>query len=74
MVRSNSEPRSNSPVTGSLLRSFSRARRARARIIHTNESTAAATVNFKSAELVVFRKSCDSNRKHDVLNFAPESS
>jgi hypothetical protein len=26
------------------------------------------------SELAVFRKSCDSNRKHDVLNFAPESS
>ena len=26
------------------------------------------------SELAVFRKSCNSNRKHDVLNFAPESS
>jgi hypothetical protein len=26
------------------------------------------------SELAVFRKSCDSNGKHDVLNFAPESS
>jgi hypothetical protein len=26
------------------------------------------------SQLAVFRKSCDSNRKHDVLNFAPESS
>jgi hypothetical protein len=41
-------------VTGSLLSSFSRARRARARIIHTNESTAAATVNFKSVRACSF--------------------
>ena len=26
------------------------------------------------SELAVFRNSCGSNRKHDVLNFAPESS
>jgi hypothetical protein len=26
------------------------------------------------SELAVFRKSCNSNREHDVLNFAPESS
>src|ERR1700680_4384970 len=48
------QQRTPAPVTGSLLRSFSRARRARAQIIHTNESTAAATVNFKSVRACSF--------------------
>jgi len=74
MVRSNSEPRSNSPVTGSLPRSFSRLRRARSRIIHKNESTATVGVNSNPSDLAVFRKCCDSNRKRGVPNFAPESS
>jgi hypothetical protein len=48
MVRSSSEPRSNSPVIGNLPTSFWRARRVRSRIIHKNESEATANVNPKS--------------------------
>jgi hypothetical protein len=48
MVRSNSEPRSNSPVIGNLLTSFWRVRRVFSRIIHKNESVAAASVNSNS--------------------------
>src|SRR5712691_12794570 len=47
-VRSSSEPRSNSPVTGNLPTSFWRARRVCSRIIHKNESGAAAGVNLNS--------------------------
>jgi hypothetical protein len=45
-VRSNSEPRSNSPLIGNLLTSFRRVRRARSRIIYKNESVAATSVNL----------------------------
>ena len=46
IVRFNSEPRSNSPVTGNLLTSFWRARRLCSRIIHKNESQTANSSNL----------------------------
>jgi hypothetical protein len=73
-VRSNSEPRSNSPVIGNLLTSFWRARRVFSRIIHKNESVAAANVNPNPSDLAVFRKPADSTQTSNVTNFAPESS
>ena len=42
----NSEPRSNSLLTGDLLTSFWRARRVCSRIIHKTESAPAASVNL----------------------------
>ena len=45
IARSNSEPRSNSPVTGNLLTSFWRARRLCSRIIHKNKSQTANSSN-----------------------------
>ena len=45
IVRSNSEPRSNSPLIGNLLTSLWRARRLCSRIIHKNESQTANSSN-----------------------------
>ena len=50
-------------LEGLVLKSFTRMNQRRPPQSTTNPS-----------ELAVFRKSCDSNREHDVLNFAPESS
>jgi hypothetical protein len=74
MVRSSSEPRSNSPVIGNLPTSFWRARRVRSRIIHKNESMVATNVNPNPSDLAVFRKPVDSIQKPTPSNFAPESS
>src|SRR5712671_6103191 len=53
-VRSSSEPRSNSPVTGSLPTSFSRARRDRSRIIHKNESERSRPCQFQICPILQF--------------------
>src|SRR6476620_10595956 len=53
MVRSSSEPRSNSPVIGNLPTSFWRARRVFSRIIHKNESAATANVNPNPSDLAL---------------------
>ena len=54
IVRSKSEPRSNSPVIGSLPTNFWRARSVCSRIIYMNESTAATKVNPVPFALAVF--------------------
>jgi hypothetical protein len=74
IVRSNSEPRSNSPLTGNLLTSFSRARKVRSRIIHKNESDLAHSVNSNPLDLAVFSPPVDSAPKNKPRNFAPGSS
>ena len=53
-VRSNSEPRSNSPVIGNLLTSFWRPRRVCSRIIYKNESVKAVRLNLDPARSCSF--------------------
>jgi hypothetical protein len=69
MVRSNNEPRSNSPVIGNLPTNFWRARMVRSRIIHKNESAAATNVNAISSDLAVFPSLDDSRRQPKPIEF-----
>jgi hypothetical protein len=74
IVRSKSEPRSNSPVIGNLPTSFWRACRVLSRILHKNASAKAANVNSNPSDLAVLLLSADSVEMPPSANFAPESS
>jgi hypothetical protein len=69
MVRSSSEPRSNSPVIGNLPTSFWRARRVRSRIIHKNESMVATNVNPNPSDLAVFPQTSRFYPKANAIQF-----
>jgi hypothetical protein len=71
-VRFNSMPRSNSPVTGNLLTGLWRARRICSRIIHKNETSAAASINHNFVQpcrIPPSRGFCDT---HNSIEFCAE--